>query len=254
MLARGKGGGMGYITLDEVRDEGLSDGTFGDDKVNTQITLQSAIFDRLTGQWFEERSGTFLLDGNGGNTLFFPVPIITVTSLYLNGDFVTAYPATSYAVYNGRAAPSDDRQNPMIQLVRSSDIFAPFDDPQTPTFAAGRQNQKLIGSFGYLEADDTTPPLVKRAVLKMVIHALTNPLYRDPDAETLISSGGAGSIGPKVSEKTDRHSITFTAPRISTMRMGSLGITQDPEVEEIITMYRAPRTVEASTDVLWLHT
>jgi len=244
---------MAYITLAQVRSEGLKAADFPDGKVNAAIARSCALLDRLTGQWFESRAVTATLDGNGTDTLFLPVPVISVTSLYVNGDFTNALDSESYAVYNGRQEPSDHRSNPMIKLVKSTDIFAPFEDPQTPVFSAGRQNQRIVGAFGYLEADDTTPLPIQRAAMILTIRDLTNPLFVGEGSTTPENEASSGVSGPKQKETTDRHSITYAAPSYRAQRTGTLALTGSAEVEEIIATYRRPLAIEASSDVLWLH-
>lgn len=220
---------MGYVTIAEARAEGVPDPP-DDTLLQAAIDLWSNYIDEACHQWFDERSVTLLLDGPGAPTLFLPVPIIEVTELYLNENWTVAVDPEFYAVYDSRTVP-DDRKNPRITLKQSRpDLFTMAAFGPSPVFANGVQNQKVVGKFGYLEPDNSTPPLIKRAVMKLLSKSL-EPMY---SATTL----SALTPGPVKTEKTDAHSITYAFSE--SLVKGNLGITGDAEVAAIVRMYRAP--------------
>jgi hypothetical protein len=243
---------MAYVTLADVRGIGIPDTIATDDRVEDElIPLSTQVIDRVTRQWFEERSGTFELDGTQSDTLHLPVPIIEITEVRINSSS-DALDASYYRVYNGRAAPSDDRRNPRIKLIAAQDrnIFtAPIlHDNARLLFRKGRKNQTIVGTFGYVEADDTTPLLIKRAALKMIAYWVTNPIYTPPGGSTSLGSTG-GSAGAVVEEETDGHRIKYAdvSYASASTRPGLSGLIPDPEVHEILLkLYRAPITVAAS--------
>ncbi len=173
---------MAYATINDVRAAGVTgDVEPDDDKITSLIALCSQFLDRATRQWFESRSVTFAVDGSDSDALHFAVPILTVTSLKLNSD-PNALDTDLYEVYNGRQMP-DDRKNPRIKLVGPSTHRSIYTSPMVSgrlIFRKGRRNQTIAGTFGYLEADDSTPLLIARAVTKMVVEKITHPIYFAP--------------------------------------------------------------------------
>jgi hypothetical protein len=224
---------MGYVSIADIRAEGLTDAQrFPDERVQAQIDLWSGFVERATRQWFEPRPRTLIVDGNDTDTLQLPVPIISVSQLYINADFITPVRTDLYFAYTGRDFP-DDRKNPRIRLLSTekfADIFLP---PRVRTrgevFIKSRQNQKVVGVFGFVEADGSTPALIKRAVTKLVL-ANVRPLFKSSVAMVL----------GKMMEQTDGHMVQYLTPDRFKMRLGTLGITRDMEVEQILQLYRAP--------------
>ncbi len=239
---------MAYVIIADIRAEGVEADTASDGKITGLITLCSQLVERVTRQFFEPRTLTVRLDGDGSNTLHLPLPVISVTSLKINNATYAAEPA-SYRVYNGRSPPTDDRKNPKIVLIDNSDgsIFTRTFHDGGGRFAAGNQNQEVIGSFGYTESDGSTPAAIKRAVTKMVIERITNPPYTSPGDITATAPTVAGVI---IEEETDGHRVKYganTTSPASARRAGIVGISQDPEVQDILKMYRAPMAVYTSS-------
>jgi len=225
----------GYITVAEVRAEGLPDPP-SDAKVQAAIDLWSQVIDRLCRQWFESRPLTILMDGNGADTLWLPVPIITVSALYINGDFdPVSQPLDPayYEVFNSRTTP-DDRKNPKVQLKHEKrDLFEKVLWDEYPIFTKGQRNQKLVGNFGYTEPDGSTPLLIKRAVLKLISKSLA-AMYAGWPALPAPSA-------PVSKEVTDGHSIEYAIS--TTASSGLMGLTGDPEIVQIVRMYTGPMSV-----------
>lgn len=225
---------MAYISLADLSNEGMVVSSAGDKtRAEKLIRVACAYFDKMTGQWFDDRSFTadapLLLDGSGTRTLHLPVPIISVTDIKING---TAINMSGVAVYNRRVP--DDRGNPRIVFKLDADYLeaAWFDGSLWPV---GRQNIALVGHFGYMDWGDEgqriTPEPVKQAVLKMVMREM-------PKLGT-----GDGMMKRKLtdakSETTDDHSYTL-------FDVASSGtVTGDPEIDNVIAAYRAPLICEA---------
>lgn len=237
---------MAYITVDDIRDAGLEDDErYPDDAVEAAIDIWSRYIDEQTRQWFEARSMTALIDGNDSDTLHLPVPIISVSELYTNARFesVNVLPTSDYSVYN-RVMP-DDRRNPKIKLVnqRESAFVFPSLYPRGRRFSRGRQNQKIVGVFGFVDlgvGDDDevtylTPPLIKRAVKKLVLRNIEPMATLDgPDLGVL------DKPMPAASESADGHSISYLTPDRFKLKAPTLAITGDLEVDKIISMYKGP--------------
>lgn len=223
-----------YITLQDVRDAGVTVTQADDATVLASIELWSQFMDRACGQWFEPRSLDILLDGTDSKLLWFQVPIISVSALYIN-ELTTILDTQYYHVYNNLGAGlRDDRRDPKIALKdeQSVEFFARTVASMSEwKFLFGRKNQRIVGVFGYVESDFSTPLQIQRAVLKLVTRALSASDSLNPDPVP---------IGPIVSEKTDGHSITYGGISWG-KKVGLLGITGDPEVDQIIALYKAPK-------------
>lgn len=232
---------MPYATIQDVRDAGLSDeDLFPDASITAALLMWEQFIDRVTRQFFEPREAEVELDGTDSDTLHFSVPVISVEELYLNGSS-EPLDTTLYKVYNGRMQPTDDRKNPRLKLIYDMDVDDIYVRPVTSSrlkFRKGRKNQRLVGTFGYTMPDDSTPLLIQRALVKLVIEKLTNPIYPDPDnpIEPVVPHG------PLLEEETDDHRMKYAASGGSTRARspGLIGITTDREILDILTLYRSP--------------
>lgn len=235
---------MSYVTAAELRaDAGLDPTAYPDLAIQKAIILATAIFERATRQFFEPRAGTLLLDGDGSNTIHLPIPIVTVGSLFLNGQPTVLDPAL-YSVYSSANLVDDDRKNPRIALGNSGDVSDIFVSPFTfgpLRFARGRKNQRVTGVFGYVEADGSTPVLVKYAIERLALGKMG-----------ILSTGGVGSptpppplpstLGGVIQETTDGHSIRYDARTARSVGLSGI-LANDIEVEDIVRMYRAPMAI-----------
>ena len=217
-----------YISLQDVRDEGVTVPQASDVRAMAIINDQERFIDRVTGWWFFPRTMTLILDGIGGDTLFFDFPIISVSSMIIN-DGTTALDTDLYVVYN-RVQP-DDRWNPRIVMKRSNaaDIFVRYSTGGDLAFTEGRQNQTIVGAFGFTEEDGTAPLSIKFIALKLVMSHLKKLMLSD--------GASTGVAGPKIMEQTDGHAVQWAQSTIS--RRGA-HITGDPEIDGILMRYRRP--------------
>ncbi len=230
-------GGFGsntYITIQDVRDAGLSATDYSDAEVLAAIEVWQTFLDRACRQWFLPKEITMELDGTDSDMLHLGVPIIELEYLKLNGsddELDTSY----YKVYNGITYP-DDRKNPRIKLLNNQtyDIFSQNYDFMV--FRKGYKNQILKGTFGYVESDLSPPKLIQRALLKLVVEKLTNPVYGEVD-ENLPSL-----VGNLIEEWTDGHKIKYaqSGGEYKPRPPGLLGITEDAEILQIIKLYKGP--------------
>lgn len=233
---------MPYITVQNIRDAGLTDDvTFPDATVLSSILTWQALIDRACRQWFSPVTITLKVDGTDSDTLHFGVPIISVEYVKLNND-TNELDTNFYRVYNSIAYP-DDRRNPRIKLIKSDDYRDIYTAPCSYgdlRFRKGRKNQEIKGIFGFVEEDGSVPLLIQRALTKLVIEKLTNPIY--------LSDIGSSPTPPPIlhgnlkEEWTDGHRMKFeSSGALVDKRSPYLtGITNDQEIIEIIKMYRAP--------------
>lgn len=246
-----------YITVEQVRAAGLSSTTADDATVVAAIELWQEVIDRFCRQWFEPRIGDFYIDGTDSDTIFLSVPIISVAELYLNGS-PTPLEQSYYRVYNGRGGPSDDRRNPRIALSGGyghRDIYnAPVGG--STRFSKGRGNQRIIGIFGFTEADGSAPLAIQRALTKLVIQKVTAPIYVDPNSATpgiAIAPAPLTNSGIVIEEWTDWHRLKYanvgdTLP----VRSDNMGdVIGDAEVRGLLKLYRAPIAIAAPSQRSW---
>src|SRR3990172_2213255 len=243
---------MAYVTAAEVRCEGVP-ASISDQKITDAIALWQQFIERACRQWFESRLLTVQVDGNDSDILFLPVPVISVTSLFVNNDFVNALPTVNYKVYSGRSEPNDDRRNPKIRLVSLQTIFDPPVFPLRAVFAKGQQNQKIVGEFGFTESSATTPfwttpLLIKRALVKLVIRDLQTK--GSGGLWAAVSSGGLPA-GAKAFEMTDGHSVQYATPQSKITKAGLSGVTGDNEIDAILVLYRAPIAMAVPSSPLY---
>lgn len=233
-----------YVTVEEFRTRTkFTESDVDDDDAGDALVLAQDIVERATRQWFEVRGPfVFDVDGSESDALHFAVPIIDITEIQLNNSGV-ALDATKYRVYTGRGRPADDRKNPRVKLIsnfESGDIFTGPIIGDGRRFRSGQQNQKITGTFGYVDEDDegklTTPRLIKRAVIKLAAEKLGMPIGKKMGVMSL----GAGATGGIAEEWTDGHKRKYVIPPISSVRPGLSGITSDREILDIFKLYKAP--------------
>ena len=238
-----------YISVDDVRAEGVLEADHPDDKVLAYIETWQQFMDRACRQWFNARSMILSINGNESSTLFFGVPIISIEYVKIN-NMDQQLDSQLYRVFSGIDAEQDHRRNPKLQLIGPDFYPNIYTQPVTwgeLRFRKGVQNQEIKGIFGFVETNGSTPKLIQRALLKLVIEKLNSPIY---------SSTGQGPsvppvLGAVLKEKTDGHSIEYGHPggEVGKRRPGLSGITSDPEILDIIKMYRAP--IGVATPAHW---
>jgi hypothetical protein len=198
-----------YVTANELRAEGA---------VGTKIRIENAILlaqtyiEKETGRWFELKTVALELDGEGDKVLFLPHFCFSVTSILVDDSEVDA---DGYTLYN-RFTP-DDREIPKICFETNVRV--------------GKRNVEINGRFGYVESDETTPVLIKKAVKKLALTEIEQ--LSDTSRRDLIDRGRV------VEEKTDGHSY-----KLSDLAFSG-GPTGDSEIDGIIMKYRKPLGMSA---------
>lgn len=193
-----------YATVPEIRAEGVTAEQASDAQVEAVIRRAVVLIDTLTGQWFEARTCTIRFDGTGTPTLFLRVPVISVQEVRISGQPIDL---AEVVVYNS----VQDRRNPRLYYA--------------PGFPKGKGNVEVVGSFGYVEQDNSTPELIKYACRKIVISNLAPLTDKDAQEEK--------KRARIVSETTDGHSYTLAREE------RPAGLTGDPEVDSILAQFMA---------------
>ena len=199
---------MAYCTVQDIRDEGITQEQATDARLTALIDLATAYIDGITRQSCEPRTMTITVDGTGRQTIFLPVFAIEVTTVIVDGEAVT-----DFKVYN-RFFP-DDRHNPKIY--------------REVGWPKGRQNVVITGTWGFVDkvgTDYQTPALIRQAAKRLVIREI--PLLGDADGQ---EDRKRARI---VSETTDGHS--YTLERL----VGSLDLTGDTDIDGVLELFRAP--------------
>lgn len=198
-------------------------------------SMAMQLIDLHTGQWFNKRDLTISYEGDNSWMIHFSVPIIEITSLKKNNSS-DALETTAYKVYNSRTLP-DDRRNPKIKLISDTrNIYTQTDFSSGPLFSKGRFNE-IIGSFGFLEDDGSTPEAIKWITARLVMKELT----RDPE----------GTTGQTIKrEKTDMHEVEYDIKSGSSASDLHGKLTGDVEVDRLLQLYKAPLAI-GGTDPLY---
>lgn len=218
---------VGYVTIDELRAEGLDETKYPDTLVQSRIAFNSTMIDRFCGQFFEARKLILDLNGPGAWEQSINIPIVNVEEVVLlDREFpvtkVFTFDLDDLVIYNrhitqGLTYP-DDREDPRI-----GNVYFPM----------GRQNVRVTGTFGYTDLQGNTPTEIKRALMLMILRD-KEPLFSPKRSSSLASS----LAGPILEEKTDDHSYKVGAATRSQSTSGYF--TGDPEIDMILWDFRRP--------------
>lgn len=237
-----------YCGVAEIRAEGFTESVVSDERILILSHLATRYIDKVTQRWFGARTfdenSPFILDGNDSHSLHLQIPIIRLDKLSIetqglyNPDLIEI-DSNDYRVYNrhmnGMERP-DDRENPKIEFLRrrinqtvTSGLY-----PAPRIFPRGSQNIYLEGVFGYTDRDGSPfgqiPKLIQLAARRLVIR----DLYLDSDLCNQMN------IKNKFRIISDKEGST-------TVKLQDLwlkgGFTGDSEIDNILTMYRAPMRI-----------
>ena len=216
-----------YITSSEVIAEGAPSGTpVG--VIDSRIVKWEALVEKITGNIFRILTpGELTFDGNNSGILHFNLPLITVSSVKVNGDS-TALDTDEYRAFTGRMPPQDNRQNPKIRL---TPISGTIYRTQPSMFVKGL-DQLITSTWGYVEADDSTPRPIVDALLRLVLLDLDNYFTQGSSTK---------AVTPKKREKTDGHELEWM--ELVDLRTAWSILPQD--VAEILAIYRSPWVIAA---------
>jgi len=244
----------GYITPQDVWDEGYANPPWTPEKVWRGIERAMAVIENVCGQWFEPRYSQFIYDGVDHDEQWLDQPICALHQL-LQDD--TVVDLTDLEVYNrhltrGQLHP-DDRNNPKVTYAldyppgyrgRSRRLVA-----DAALFSGGRKNVTMKGVFGYTELGPgempaetaqgsqlpifygQVPSEIQRAALLLT---LTYMLPAEDQNQAFLLTRYTGT-------KTRDQSITFSGP--SNDADGSYGMTGNIEVDNILMRYAGPMSV-----------
>ncbi len=199
---------MAYIEPQDLRDEGITVNEAHDNFLVDRISQAETLIETLTGRFFEKREAyTIVLDGNNSPIIILDIPPVSITSIteILIND--VAILATEYKLI----MPNPDSR------------FLPRLKKLSGNWPKGLSNIEITGNFGFVEANESTPPQVKRLCLLITIWGL--PELGDS------SSSKAGSI---VEETLGDYSYKLS----EAARTGLFG---DPLIDSLISIYAVKR-------------
>jgi hypothetical protein len=237
----------GYCSIDDIRTEGFAETAVTDAQIVAGIQRSTALIDRITRQWFDQRTRSFLIDSRRGQSLLLGVPIIAITGVSIGDEVV---PVSDMWVYNRHLTMGlnnpDDRRNPKLTW---KDEFASDGTIRELHRKFYRNNQfvRLAGVFGFTELNPLvapgetvlgsqvplsygeTPEMIKLACIMLTLR------YMRP-----LSSSAGEAFAQRlrvVSESTRDQSYTLASlPQAD----AAYGLTGDPAVDAILSMYAAP--------------
>jgi hypothetical protein len=228
-----------YLTnIDEIRAEGVAV-LVPDSRIADKIALAEEYIERRCKWWFEPRSLTLKLNGNGRPYLYLPAPILTITAVTIAEPYsafaLNVIGLDELSIFNRVPWLNgvDDRWNPKLEFKPAPQaallIQGDLTTRRLPVWTEGVQNVTIQGTFGFIERDTHAPLAVRTACRRLVIRELgllADPSVDDPKRAKLITS-----------ETTDGHSYTLENAGFSA---GPLG---DPEVDRPLWRYTKPNFI-----------
>lgn len=244
-------GGGNYITVQDVRDEGVTETVATDARIMRAIRLAEEYIEHATGRWFYPRALTLRVDGAGGRALQLDVPIIQLDSIQLLYEWVEGEPLDtldvgldSVRIYNRHLTMGlrmeDDREDPKV-------VFEAYDPDGFAYWPVGKQNVILQGWFGYTvlapddpvgetEAGSQKPLAMGRAPQSIVDCALRLAIRNLPLRYDVASVQQMERAGQVTKMKTRDQEINWSDP--NTTPGGTSGLTGDAAIDAIIRQYR----------------
>ena len=205
---------MAYITLQDMRDEGVTNPPYGDSYVTSRITLAQSFIERILGIVFEKKTAlTLKVDGRGHPLIWLPLPPVSesaITSIkYLYSDGTEEVVDASEYFVDMPQYP-DGRLNPT--LVNRSGVWT-----------KGIKNYSITGDFGFVDVDGqgvcTTPVEIKRLCKLITKWALPE-----------ITDDAGRRANQIVAESLKDYSYSLDAK----IKRGMFG---DPEIDGILGMF-----------------
>ena len=225
-----------YISVQDVRDAGVTTAQASNSQVLMLIKAFQEVIERVTRNFFVPKQMTLEMDGGGHALMQLPWAIISVSDLFINDEFDTAVDPAAYLVYNGRGESGrDDRRNPRIKIkISETSIFTGTGSlrRRTTIFEVGEKNQRIVGTFGYTDADGCVPETIQYALTKLVVQNIDK-----------VTVGGSSPFsGPIIEEETDRHRRKYADVLTGSKAWSATG---DPQIDQMLAMFRGPWAMSA---------
>jgi len=207
-----------YITIQDIRDRGVTEEAAGDDAVESAIERACLVTDSYCGRNFLQREETYHLDGTGRRLLLLDDrPIIEIERIA--ADDLELNPE-DYRVY---------RDEGYIKLVGYTlDLFTRL----AGVFPLGEQNIEIKGKFGF----QAVPPEVKEACILLVLDILKNRAS-EADVSKSSSSSTENAVGIR-SVKVGDIAVQFEYPNMVTKTSAFARTTGVYEADRLLLKYR----------------
>lgn len=178
--------GIGYCSLPDLRERGITPDMASDDEVRSAIQRARQTIDAFCNRSFWRREARYLLDGDGTQTLFLEDrPVIAVLTLKVDGDVLHPY---EYKVYGDSG---------YVKLVGG-------------VFPEGPQNVEVFGQFGYA----VIPSEIRQACITLAIETLRE-MKAGINLTEAASNSTRNAVGLKRA-KIEDISVEFEYPRTAT--------------------------------------
>lgn len=244
-----------YATIQDIRDEGVPDTVYSDNRVNRAIEIASRFIERVTGRWFEARTRTFRVKARNTGICFLEHPIISISAINivsgrgasLDRDEVDL---EDVLVYNrhltlGLLNP-DDRDAPRLEFENLRGLEYP--GRSDAEFPFGNQDIEVVGRFGYTElsigdepgetSDGSQVPLSEGITPTLIEHVCRLLTMRElaPMGNPAMRSDWRDRYRLE-QEKTDDQMYKMSP----LAAMGNTGnFTGDPEIDGILVSFMSP--------------
>lgn len=210
--------GIGYCSVADLRDKGITSEKATDEELGKAIRLATQIIDSFCNRNFWRREKKYLLDGDGSSVLFLDDrPVIKILSLKI--DDVELAPS-EYKVYSEPGYIKITGLEPMPGKKMKG------------LFPGGDQNIEVYGQFGF----ETIPAEVRQACIILSIDLLRD-IKSEIDLTESDNKSTRNAIGLK-SAKIEDVSVEFQYPSSLTRGEGSRITTGNTEADSLLLKYR----------------
>ena len=210
---------MAYITVADLRNEGVADPPYSTEHVEERITLACAAIDQMTSCFFEARAAHVVqVNGRGHDTLFLPYPPCTESS-------ITKVELRSVSASGSTWAEVDADLYEVVMPVFPDGRYNPKVVHLTGAWPKGERNVRLTGTFGFVESDGTTtPPGIRDLALRIAVWNMK-----------LIGDESAQRQDKIVEESLRDYRYKLADPKTSS------GSFNDPKIDNRISIFRMRR-------------
>ena len=202
-----------------------------DEILGDVLERAAALLHDITGLFFVVKSGSVDVSGEGEIRQPLPLPVVSTDQ---GGDGITAITVDGEALedlsdvlINEGAGwgGHDPRWNPFAEWTRGRSTFSTSPE-QGALWPYGVQNIRFTGTFGFVEADGSTPKAIVRLLARIVSRS-TSPSAVSAHDDAACDLGTDGLV----SEATSGRSYAYSE------RALSYGVTLDRESDLILRRY-----------------
>lgn len=210
---------------------GYDDAAYPDEALTLGLTRAVREVERYTSRVFAAVTATLDVDGTGVERVWLPLPVVSedqggdgVTEITIGVANPSTIQADAYQVRDGLGPPGDDpRDNPWIDLLADVTFGGGL---RSGVWPRGARNVHVTATWGYVEADGTTPEAVRYVVARLV------PRYLVMAGDS--AGAAAGAAAGIVQESTEGRSYVLADHAVSA------GLTGDRALDAALNALRRP--------------